>query len=175
MKKTVLVFGVIGGVVINAIFYLTLPFHHELQNLGIGEVIGYASMVVALSFIFFGIKSYRDNQLGGTISFGKAFQVGILIALVASLLYAIGWEVYLVTVAPDFMADYAAQVIAKAQAAGKTAAELQAITDRMNHAQEMYRNPIVRFGMTFSEIFPVGIVITLASAALLRKKEVLPA
>jgi hypothetical protein len=176
MKKTVLTFGSIAGIIVSAMFFITMPLYKSgIVNFDNGELIGYTSMVIALSLIFFGIKSYRDNRLNGAIKFGKAFQVGLLIALIASLFYAVGWEVYFNVFAPDFMDQYANHYVAKVKAAGASPAEIQKIVNDMNNSKELYKNPFLRFGMTLSEILPVGLVIALISAAILRKKEILPA
>lgn len=54
-------------------------------------VAGYTSMVVAFLLIYFGVRSYRDNASGGTVSFGRAFKVGSLIGVVASAPSASSW------------------------------------------------------------------------------------
>jgi hypothetical protein len=135
-------------------------------------------MVIALSMIFFGIKSYRDNYQKGAINFWKGLQVGLLIAVIASLMYAITWEVYSQTrpAGPAyFMEKYADSVINKLKEKGAPAVEIDQKVKDMEYYKRIYRNPVFRFGMTLSEILPVGIVIALISAAVLRKKEILPA
>jgi len=175
MKKIIFTFGSIAGAIVVAMVFITFPLYENgTLNFDNGEWLGYTSMVIALSLIFFGVKSYRDNHLGGTIKFGKAFQVGLLIAVVASLFYAIGWEVYLNRFVPDFMEQYSNHYIEKAKASGARTAEIQKIVNEINNAKEMYKNPFLRFGITLSEIFPVGLVIALISAVILRKKEILP-
>ena len=123
--------------------------------------------------VFFGVKSYRDNHLEGSITFGKALQVGLLITVVASLGYAISWEFYFNLVAPDFMDEYATFCIDKAKSGGVEEDEVQKLILDMDKMKEMYKNPFLRFGMTLAEILPVGILISLISAALLRKKNFL--
>src|ERR1700712_2592846 len=115
MKKTVLVFGGISGLISALMFFITIPLYESgALDLNNGMYIGYTTMVIASSMIFFGIKSYRDKQLGGIIKFGNAMKVGALIALVASFIYAIGWEIDYNFVYPDFMDFYAKCLIKKA-------------------------------------------------------------
>jgi Protein of unknown function (DUF4199) len=176
MRKIVLVYGGIAGAIVASMFVITMPLYKSgALNMDNGEVIGYTSMVIALSMIFFGIKSYRDQHLMGSISFWKAFQVGILIALIAGLIYAVSWEIYFNLYAPDFMQQYAATSLAKAKAKGLSVEEIQRLSDRMDQMIDLYRNPLWRFLFTLMEILPVGLAITLISAAILRKKEILPA
>jgi len=176
MKKIVFTFGSIAGVIVTSMFFITMPLYKNgTVNFDNGELIGYTSMVIAFSLIFFGVKSYRDNHLQGVIKFGRAFQVGFLIALVASLFYAVGWEIYFHQFAPDFMNEYANHYIAKAKAGGASALEIQTIMDKMNQEKELYKNPFLRFGITLFEILPVGLLFALVSAAVFRKKEILPA
>jgi hypothetical protein len=171
MKKIVLIFGLISGALMAAFMFATLPF---LEKIGTdkGFVVGYTSMVLAFLLVFFGIRSYRENVGGGAITFGRAFAVGILIAVISSLCYVIAWEIIYFKFMPDFMDKYAAQVIAQARAAGASAQEIQAKQQEMQQFKQMYdHNPLINFALTFIEPFPVGLIITLISAAVLRKKK----
>mgnify|MGYP001567028496 CR=1 FL=1 len=174
MKKIVLTFGLIAGAIFTATMFGAMPLWKNgtitFEN---GELVGYTSMVIALSMVFFGVKSYRDNHLNGSITFGHALKAGSLIALVAALGYAISWEFYFNLVAPDFMEKYAAFSINRAKVSGAAEAEVQKIITQMDQAKELYKNPLLRFGMTLAEVLPVGIIISLISAALLRKKNFL--
>lgn len=175
MRKVVLTYGLIAGAIFVVFMFGAWPLWKNgtitFEN---GEIVGYTSMVIALSMIFFGVKSYRDNYLGGSITFGNALKVGGLIALVAALGYAVGWEFYFNLVAPDFMDEYARFSIEKAKSSGMAEDELRKLITSMDSMKVWYKNPLLRFGMTLMEILPVGIVITLVSAAILRRREVLP-
>jgi len=174
MRRTVIVYGLITAAVFTTFVFGAMPlWKNGTITFESGDLIGYTSMVVALSMIFFGVKSYRDRHLNGSISFGKALQVGILITLVAGLSYAITWELYFNIFAPNFMNEYASFCIAKATASGMPEVELQELTSKLNFAKEMYKNPVLRFGMTLAEVLPVGIIISLLSAGLLRKKNLI--
>jgi hypothetical protein len=179
MKKIVFVYGTIAGVILGAMWFITSPLWDKgIITFDNGMFVGYATMVVALSLVFFGVKSYRDNQQNGKITFGRAFQVGILITLIASVLYALSWEVALRTVSKGFSVEmekhYAENLKEDAQKEGKSETEVQAELDMMKKNFELYENPIVRFGFTLMEILPVGLIITLLTAALLKKKDFLP-
>ncbi len=172
MKKTVLTYGPIAGVIIVLLMSLFIGIMGKEQDYQMGEILGYASMIVALSTIFVGIRKYRDEELGGIITFGKAFQVGLLITLVASAIYVTAWMFYSAGGGADeMMTAYLDQMVEKMQANGATQAEIDAKVNEMEQFQEMYKNPIVKIGITFLEIFPVGLIISLIAAALLRKKE----
>src|SRR4051812_39561689 len=94
LKKIVLTFGLISGAIVAALMAITVPL---CMNGHVGfdksEIIGYSSMVLAFLMVFFGIRSYRDNVGGGTITFGKAFQIGILITLISCVVYVVTWEI----------------------------------------------------------------------------------
>jgi hypothetical protein len=128
-------------------------------------------MVIGLSSMFFGIKSYRDNYLGGVIKFGAALKVGLLIALVASVVYVVSWEVYFNLYAPDFMEKYAAASIEKMKQQGVDSLKILAETTEMNKMKEWYKNPLIRYAMTLMEIFPVGVIIALICASILKRRE----
>ncbi len=167
MKKTVLIYGLISGAIVGSMFFITMPLYERgILTMENGEWVGYSTMVVALSLVFFGVKSYRDNYLDGSITFGKALAVGLLITLVSSLVYAITWEVIYNTMT-DFVTDMSNKYFEKLRAEGTTQAKIDEYAG-------MYENPFIRFAMTLMEIAPVGILISLLSAALLKKKEFLP-
>ena len=169
MTRIILTFGILSGaiVIVNAI--IGLSFADESTSMQFLEWMGYLFMLVALSVIFIGIKRYRDQELGGVITFGSAFLVGLGIAAVAGVVYVVVWEVYLAQTDYRFIEDYIASVLATKEAAGIPAAEMQKAIEEMNVMREQYGNPLFRLPMTFIEIFPVGLLISLISAALLRR------
>ena len=176
MKKIVLIYGLIAGVIVGAMMMITMPLYEsgtlKLEN---GEWLGYTTMVIALSMVFFGMKSYRDNHLGGSITFGNALKVGLLITLIAALIYAFSWEITRLNMKGDFMTLYGEKQIEKMKIEGATEAALIEAKEKMDDFGLMYKNPFIRFGITLMEIAPVGILISLLSAGLLRKKNFLPA
>lgn len=176
MKKIVITYGLISGAIISFLFLGSVYlWSRGVINLDNGEVFGYGSMLVALSMVFFGIKSYRDNQNNRKIGFWKGLQVGLLISLVAAVVYAAGWEVCVrtTTTGANFMASYTEHYIDKLKEKGAPQEEIDQTTTQMAAMGEMYKNPLIRFAMTLMEILPVGIIVTLLSAAILRRKEVL--
>jgi hypothetical protein len=170
MKKTVLTFGLVSGLVVSLMMMLTLPFHDRI-GYDRGLVIGYASMVAAFLLIFFGIRSYRDNIAGGTIRFGRALAIGALIALISSLCYTATWEViYFGGFVPGFMEKFAEHQLADARAKGASEAELQKKAADQKRLNEMYENPAVNAAMTLAEPLPVGLVVALCSAGILSRR-----
>jgi Protein of unknown function (DUF4199) len=169
VKKTIITFGLISGVISSVLMVSTMPFVHRIGN-DKALILGYTSIVLSFLLVFFGIRSYRDNELGGHITFGKAFGVGICITLISCMFYVGTWEVLYHTVFPNFMDDYSASMISKAQSSGLSAQALQAKIDEIQKMKVMYANPLFNVLLTFIEPFPVGLAITLISAAVLRKK-----
>ena len=171
MQRTVWVFGLIAGLIVTVLMLGALALHKDNMDFKMGEIIGYLSMIIALSMIFFGVRSYRDRYLGGTISFGKAFQTGLLITLVASAIYVTGWMLY-ANFGPgqEFMDQYFEYTAEQLRQSGKPQEVVDREIARMEQFRESYRNPFVQIGFTFLEIFPVGLIITLISAFLLRKQ-----
>ena len=170
MKKTVLIYGLISGFIVTALMYMNMPGKGEKMNFENGEMLGYATMIIALSLIFFAIKSYRDKQAGGKITFGKGFLIGLYITLIAGTVYALGWEIYYRSSGGTFMQQYMEYYQQKMHEKGVAPAEIEAKMQEMSTISEYYKNPLVRFVMTLMEILPVGIVISLIAAALLKKK-----
>ena len=175
MRKNVLTYGLIAGIIESGMFAVTIPLWQSgIITFDNSIWVGYTTMVIALSLIFFGIKSYRDNHLGGSISFGTALKVGIFITLIASLLYCVAWEICYNTIFSNFMELYGRHMQKALQASGTSEIEIAKKMAEFQQSAEAYKNPAIRFAMTFMEIFPVGVIITLLSAGLLRKKEFLP-
>ena len=131
-------------------------------------------MIIALTLVFFGIRSYRDNH-GGRISFWKGVQVGILISLISAVIYACSWEAYYRSSGQEFLEKYAAHYIDGLRKENKSDPDIEKARADMAQFQEAYKNILLRFPMTMLEILPVGIIVTLISAALLRKREILSA
>lgn len=176
MQRIILVYGVISGVIIigSAIWGAELAAASG-ESMAALEYLGYLIMLIALSVVFVGIKKYRDQELGGVITFTTAALVGLGISVVASVVYVAAWEVYLAQTDYAFIDDYIAATLASERAAGVSGEELEAMIGSMEAVRRQYAEPLYRLGMTFLEIFPVGLLITLLSAAVLRKSEVLPA
>jgi hypothetical protein len=178
MKRVILIFGLLAGALISGFVIVMIGLWENSGVIFDSELLGYASMVIALSMVFFGIKSYRDNYQKGVIRFWKGVQIGALITLLASLMYTITWETYH-RVNPagyaSFINKYCDSTINKKKAEGVSAAEIEQVVKRLQNMKKLMENPAIRFGMTLMEILPVGIIITLISAAVLRKKELLPA
>jgi hypothetical protein len=133
------------------------------------EVVGYTIIVLAFVMIFLGIRSDRE-QAGGTITFGRAFKVGILITLIACAVYVLSWEIVYFGFVPDFAEKYGTFLVDKMRAEGASAAEIAAKQQEMAGFAKMYKNPLINMGMTFMEVFPIGLIVTLVSAGILRRK-----
>ncbi|MFZ0305711.1 MAG: DUF4199 domain-containing protein [Terracidiphilus sp.] len=170
MKKTVLIFGLIAGVMISVLMDGSLLVANKIGSGHNSMILGYTMMVASFMLIYFGIRSYRDNNLAGQISFARAFACGILIALITTVCYVATWEVIYFNFMPHFMDSYWAAQIHKIQTSGLDPATTAAQVAAIEHSQQLYQNPIVNMAYTFIEPLPVGLIITLISAAVLRRK-----
>lgn len=169
MKKTVLTFGLISGVMISVLMGGSLLLAHRIGS-GHSMMLGYTIMVASFLLVYFGIRSYRDNVLGGSISFGRAFSCGILIALITCACYVAMWEILYFNFMPHFMDSYFAAQIHQVQSAGLDPATTAARVAAIQRSQQLYQNPLVNIAYTFIEPLPVGLIMTLLSAAVLRRK-----
>lgn len=169
MKKPILIYGAIAGFLIITIN--TLSF-----EMGIGEEwLGYLVMFIAFGAIFVAVKQYRDDTLGGVIRFRAGFLLGLGITLVASLVYVLVWEIYLAATGHAFFDTYIATLLESQRAAGATDAKLAATIAEMETMREQYANPLFRLPVTFVEIFPVGLLVSLVAAFVLKNSKALPA
>lgn len=169
MRRIVLTFGLIAGGVMSGMMLITLPFHDEI-GFDKGAIIGYTTMVLAFLMVFVGVKTYRDNVAGGSVTFGRALTVGLLITAVATVCYVATWEVIYYRLTPDFTDRYAAYAVEKAKKSGATEAEVAARAKEMESFKKLYKNPLVNIAMTMIEPLPVGLLFALVSAAALSRK-----
>lgn len=170
MKKTVLTFGTISGVMISVLMGGSLLLSDKIGP-GHSMTLGYIIMVASFLLIYFGVRSYRDNTLAGQISFGRAFACGILITLITTVFYVGMWEILYFNFMPHFMDGYFAAQIHKVQTSGLAPASIATQVAAIQHSAQLYQNPFINMAYTFIEPFPVGFIITLVSAAVLRRKE----
>jgi len=170
-------YGAISGVVVIAVIIAGMMYAngpgggHATSSLWFGYLI----MILALSTIFLAIREYRNKKLGGVIKFLPAFGLGLMVAAVAGVVYVAAWETFLQTTHYPFMENYTAAMIEAKREAGVTGPELEAFIAEMERAKADYANPLYRLPATFIEIFPVGLLIALISAALLRNPKIMPA
>lgn len=172
MKRTVLIYGAIAGAVVSLFMSTTmlLTANDEMVHTGASSMLlGYLGMLIAFTFIFVAIKSYRDKENGGVISFGKAFRIGLLIALIASTLYVVAWAIVYKAFLPDYMDKYCAAIIEQ-EKPNLSAEALQARIAEMNKTKEMYATPWGFTLFTYAEILPVGILVSLIAALVLKRK-----
>ena len=174
MKNIVLRNGIIAGLIVGIpmlAYFLSVPADGTLSPHMM--VLTYIVMLVALSMVFVGIK-YRDQALGGVIKFGPALLVGLGISTIAGVFYAVAWEICTAFMRFDFVAFYANEMVEQARAAGADEKGMAAAAENAANFTHMYANPLFRIPMTFLEIFPVGILVSLISAALLKNSRFLP-
>jgi hypothetical protein len=169
MKKIVIVFGLIAGVITSAWVLIYSSLGNPMEG-EYGMYYGYASMILAFSLIFVAVKSFRDKHNGGIISFGKAFRIGLYITLIASTIYVVSWLINYFFFDPGFMDGYTDKMIAKMKAENATQAQIDKYATEMKSFMEMYKNPFFNAMITYMEILPVGLIVSLICATILRKK-----
>ncbi|AQR74836.1 DUF4199 domain-containing protein [Sphingomonas sp. LM7] len=176
MLRTILTYGVIAGVIVGIpTFGIFTVLAENAPSGWLGMAIGYLTMLVALSMVFLAIKRRRDDDLGGVIRFWPAFGMGLAISVVAGIFYVAAWEAALAMTSTDFIGAYTESLVAEKRAQGVAAAEIAKFAAEMEALRLQYANPLFRLPMTFNEIFPVGLLVSLVSAGLLRNPRFLPA
>jgi hypothetical protein len=167
MLRTILIYGAIGGLIAGgaiSVAVLLLEQH--------SMAFGYLSMLVGLTTIFVAIKRQRDAAQGGVIRFLPALGMGLAMSVIAGICYALAWEAVLQTIGgPGAFIDGFAAGMTR----GLSGKELAEMTTQADAMRESYRNPLLRLPMTFMEIFPVGVLVSLVSAGLLCNSRFLPA
>ena len=173
MLTLILRYGAIAGLIIGVPMMWRMLSAKPGEVPVVGMLLTYLVMIVALSAVFIGIKAYRDKVLGGVVRFLPALGVGLGISAVASILYAMAWEISSAYSSFDFIAYYKAYMVEAAK--GGSPDQVNEAIANAEAFEKMYRNPLYRIPMVFVEMFPVGVLISLISAAVLRNPRVLPA
>ena len=173
MKKNIIIYGLIAGIVVSVLMLLSVnSVSHNEGNFDYNRslLIGYASMLIAFSLVYVGIRNYRDKYNGGVISFGKAFKTGIMIVLIASTIYVVAWLIDYFFFMPDFMEKYSAHMLDQLKASGASQTEIDKQAQEMADFARKYKNPFFNAMMTYMEILPVGLIVTLISSLVLKRK-----
>lgn len=171
MRRIVLKYGIVAGIVVSAEMAVMLPLcMNGVVDFSASELVGYTAMVLAFLMVFFGIRTYRNDVAGGTIGFGRALGVGLLITLVASTFYVVAWEIVYWGFIPDFLDQYQAYLIENLRADGASQAVIAQKLVEMEKFAELYANPLFNVLVTFMEVFPVGLLVSLVSAGILRRR-----
>ncbi len=174
MLKIIVIYGVISGAIVIGTMLVGL-LSSGGQGFFASEYFGYLTMLIALSMIFIGIKRCRDLELGGVIRFLPALGLGLAIAAIASIIYVCVWEIYLFSTDYVFIDEFTSAMIEAKKAEGLSGVALDNLVSEMENMKANYAKLYIRLPMTFMEIFPVGLIISLLSAALLRNPNLLPA
>ncbi|HLZ88649.1 MAG TPA: DUF4199 domain-containing protein [Puia sp.] len=170
MKRNILIFGLIAGLILGLFTLSITILNGKGTDAPHSEIVGYTAMVVAFSFIFVGTKNFRDKYNGGVVSFGKALRIGLGITLIGSTMYVIAWMIEYYLFIPDFMDKYAAHMIHEIQASGVSPAAMNKQIAEINHMSQLYKNPVFVALFTYVEVLPVGIIISLLTSLLLKRK-----
>lgn len=175
MKRNILVFGTISGLIVSTFMATSMAIMGCSAgggNMTLAMVIGFASMAAAFAFIFVAIKNYRDKQNNGVVSFGKAFVMGLAVSFIASTMYVITWGIEFHYFLPDFMDKYSAIQIKQLETSGIAGSELQERIKGIEETSFNYKNNVVYFAIaTYTEIFPVGVIMSLIGALVLKRKK----
>lgn len=172
MKKNIIIYGVIAGIVVSISMLTSVNYiSHSTGNVDFNRslLIGYASMLIAFSLVFVGIRNYRDKYNEGIISFGKAFKIGTTMVLIASTIYVGAWLIDYFFFIPDFMEKYSAHMLDELRAGGATQSEIDKQAKEMAELSMKLKNPLFNAVMAYAEILPVGLVVTLISSLILKR------
>ncbi len=171
MKNTVLKYGLYSFLTAFGLFFIALYFGQGLA-FTTQEIIGYATMVTSLSFVYFGIKHYKNHELNGEIDFKTAFVIGALISLFAAIGFGLMDAIYITKINPDFTAQYLAYENELLEArTNLTIEEMTYEKLSLQKQSEAFGNPFTVFFIMSMMVFVIGVIISILSALLLHKKE----
>ena len=169
MRKSVLIFGVSSGVVAIVMMLATLPYiqNHDSEK---ADIFGYASMVLSALLVFFGIRSFREKESAGRLTFGRGLLVGVLITLISWACFSVAFELIYFWIVPDYGEKFAACMIERARDSGGTPADIDKARSQAAMFRRLWDNPFTNAALTFATLFPVGFAAAAISATILRKR-----
>ncbi|HAP00458.1 MAG TPA: DUF4199 domain-containing protein [Bacteroidetes bacterium] len=173
MKKNILIYGLIAGALVSGFMLYTMNNLSHCEgsvDYNTSMFIGYASMLIAFCLVFVGIRNYRNNYNGGIITFGKSFKIGIMIVLIASTIYVVSWLIDYYWFIPDFAEKYSANMLNEMRNSGATADEIQKQSQELESMSTILNNPFLNALVTYTEILPIGLVVTVISSLILKRK-----
>ncbi|POS01935.1 uncharacterized protein DUF4199 [Flavobacterium croceum DSM 17960] len=160
MKNSILKNGIISGILVSMFMVCMTIYMKYNPTSEPSMIVGFTSMILAFSFVFIGIKQQKQAN-NGSISFIKAFTTGFLIALIASVMYVIVWLFIYYNFFPNFIEHYSQMMIDKAKPE-----DVATVTAEMNQYKEWYKSPVMIILLTFMEILPLGVLVSLLGALL---------
>ena len=172
MNKNIFIFGSISGLLVSSLMVWSMARCYNTVGFENSMLVGYASMLLAFSLIFVGVKNFRDKFNDGIITFGKAFKIGFFISLVASSFYVVAWVIEYYVFMPDFADKYASYTLNELKEKGASVSDLEKTAEAMTQMKESYKNPVFVVLWTYFEILPVGTVVALIVALILRRKNI---
>lgn len=170
-RKIILKYGTISGLAIVASWFVTYFIWGPDLDFSGAEIVGFAVMILALTAVFVGVKNERDDSSNTEFSFKEGFITGLGIVVIATIIYVVGWMIFLPNFAPDFTEKYTASQVELIQQSEASDSEKKARIEEVTSSMEDYANKAhVRIVYTALEIFPVGLFVALISAGILRRK-----
>ncbi len=170
MNKTILTYGLISGAVAAVLMTGTSLYFKSTMDFQNGELFGYASILLSMLFVYIGTRAYRDQRVPATLSFGEGFKVALLITVISCVCYVVAWLIVYHTLMPDFMDKFIEYTLAQMKSVGATEAQISQEVAKMEEMKVMYQNPLFRAAITFLEPFPVGLLVSLVTSLVLRRK-----
>ncbi|WP_308993232.1 DUF4199 domain-containing protein [Mariniflexile litorale] len=168
MKSTVIKYGMFGLLTGIVIFLAAILLGKEMSY-STQEILGYVSMAACLSFVFFGIKHYRDQVNNGVVSFRKALVIGVLISILVGVGVGIADYIYTTVINPDFASEYLETTL-KTMKSNLTAEEFKVKKVELTKQMTDYGGSGFMAFLMFFTVVLIGFVISLVSGLILQRK-----
>ncbi|MEO1216548.1 MAG: DUF4199 domain-containing protein [Bacteroidota bacterium] len=169
MKKRIFKTAAIGSALMVGIPLLSLIFIGTgPESFTIGEVIGYSTIFIAMALIFFAIRSFRDDENGGLLSFGEGMKIGTAIAALGGLAFGLYNLLYVLVIDPDFTEKYLAYTSGLETGSPEVAAKVV----EMKEAYGFWMTVEGQTVTMFMTVFLIGFIITVISSIILQNKKV---
>lgn len=160
MKKIVLKYGIIGGVISSILG--TLNWFTVANSIGVqgSQAIGYISILLSLLCIPFGIRYFRDKLNNETVSFGQSLKIGLGITIMAAVVMTIHSILFFIFQKEEFL---------EWQRKDLSQTELMSFNEQLAQMPDFSYTPWFQGIVMFFMVFLIGGVINVISALLLKK------
>jgi Ca2+/Na+ antiporter len=167
MKQVVFRYSIITTLVILVLGAIQLFVLMPATDYKTAEVTGYLTIVLAMIFIFFGIKKYRELN-DGILSFGQGLKVGLLIALMPAVCFGLFDLLYTEVINPSWGEDYFQYHLQQVRESTPTD-QVSAKIQKLEEQKETYGKPYILFMIMFLTVFIIGAMVAIISALTLRR------
>lgn len=155
-----LLWGAILGIIL-VVYSLILYFLDQSTNKGLG----YVTWIIIIVCLFYAMKSYRDSVNQGTLSYGNAFVIGLLVAIIAGFISSVFTYIQFRFISPEIIDKMLQMTEDKLMSKGMS----DDMIEKSIEMSKKFMTPIIMSIMGFIMTVIIGGILSLIIAAIAKK------